>query len=230
MTDKPVCDPHPELVGFRHPLPHFQRSLKRQRKTRVVAMGSSSTAGANDVLPYPARLEFLLRQSRFGRLIDVVNRGIGGQEAPEELSRFECDVIAENPALVIWQVGTNAVFHNDCYNLDEVEKAIEIGLDLLSELPTDVVLVDLQYTAEIVSDPVKRALCDDVEKRIARVAARADINLFSRWTLMQAWLAAATLRLEDLDDRHQPYLHMSEWATACMTEALYKSIMSAPNV
>jgi hypothetical protein len=28
-------------------------------------------------------------------MIDVLNRGIGGQEAPEELSRFEPDVIAE---------------------------------------------------------------------------------------------------------------------------------------
>ena len=43
-------------------------------------------------------------------MIDVLNRGIGGQEAPEELSRFESDVIAEAPALVIWQVGTNAVY------------------------------------------------------------------------------------------------------------------------
>ena len=43
-------------------------------------------------------------------MIDVLNRGIGGQEAPSELSRFEPDVLAELPALVIWQVGTNAVF------------------------------------------------------------------------------------------------------------------------
>ena len=46
-------------------------------------------------------------------MIDVLNRGIGGQEAPSELSRFEPDVLAEAPALVIWQVGTNAVFRKE---------------------------------------------------------------------------------------------------------------------
>ena len=44
------------------------------------------------------------------RRIDVLNRGIGGQEAIEELLRFDPDVFAEEPSLVIWQVGTNAVF------------------------------------------------------------------------------------------------------------------------
>ena len=49
-------------------------------------------------------------------MIDVVNRGNGGQEAPEELSRFENDILAEAPTLVIWQVGTNAVFPTSDYN------------------------------------------------------------------------------------------------------------------
>ena len=53
-----------------------------------------------------------LRTRFSGRAIDVVNRGTGGQESPEELSRFESDMLAEAPALVIWQIGTNAVFHN----------------------------------------------------------------------------------------------------------------------
>ena len=34
------------------------------------------------------------------RMIDVLNRGVGGQEATTELPRFEPDVIAEAPALV----------------------------------------------------------------------------------------------------------------------------------
>ncbi len=47
-------------------------------------------------------------------MIDVLNRGMGGQEAPiDELARFEPDVIGEAPALVIWQVGTNAVFRKE---------------------------------------------------------------------------------------------------------------------
>ena len=123
MRDPPrPCDTHPDLVAFKYPLPHLTQSLKRQRRTRIVAIGSSSTAGADGILAYPCRLEMMLRERFYGRMIDVLNRGIGGQEAPEELSRFESDVIGEAPSLVIWQVGTNAVFHD--YNPDEVTAAI----------------------------------------------------------------------------------------------------------
>jgi acyl-CoA thioesterase-1 len=104
------CETHPDLVDFNYALPHLTESLERQRKTRIVTIGSSSTAGVDRILPYPYRLEMILRQRFYGRMIDVINRGIGGQEAPEELSRFEPDVIDEAPSLVIWQVGTNAVF------------------------------------------------------------------------------------------------------------------------
>ena len=83
-------------------------------------------------------------------MIDVLNRGIGGQEAPEELARFEPDVIGEAPALVIWQVGTNAVFHDEVYNLDDVGGCDRAGLDWLAGLATDVVLMDLQYTTAII--------------------------------------------------------------------------------
>src|SRR4051812_33345409 len=105
----PPCQTHPDLVHFKHPLPHLKEALKRKRKIKVVAIGSSSTSGVERVLPYPPRLELFLRQKFYGRMIDVINRGIGGQESPEELSRFVTDVIDEAPALVIWQVGTNAV-------------------------------------------------------------------------------------------------------------------------
>jgi len=39
-----------------------------------VAIGSSSTAGEADVLPYPSRLEMLLRDRFHDRMIDVLNR------------------------------------------------------------------------------------------------------------------------------------------------------------
>jgi hypothetical protein len=47
--------------------------------------------------------------------------------APEQLSRFETDIFAERPSLAIWQVGTNAVIHNEKYDLDHVAAAITAG-------------------------------------------------------------------------------------------------------
>src|SRR2546423_958327 len=113
MNDAPhPCDTHSELVTFKYPLPHLTAALQQQRSIKIVAIGSSSTAGVDSVLPFPPRLEMLLRQECPFRMIDVVNRGIGGQEAPDELLRFQSDVFDEEPVLVIWQVGTNAVYHN----------------------------------------------------------------------------------------------------------------------
>jgi hypothetical protein len=150
------CDTHQDIVGFKYSFPHLTRSLKLQRKIKIVAIGSSSTAGEGDVVPYPARLELLLRAAFHDRMIDVLNRGMSGQEAPSELSRFEPDVIGEAPALVIWQVGTNAVFRKEEFNFDDVAGSIATGLGWLASLPTDVVLMDLQYaTAVVVPDEKK---------------------------------------------------------------------------
>ena len=77
-------DAQADLFDFRYSLPNLTESLKKQRKIRIVAIGSSSTAGEADVLPYPPRLEILLRDHFHDRMIDVLNRGIGGQEAPCE--------------------------------------------------------------------------------------------------------------------------------------------------
>ena len=44
--------------------------------------------------------------------IAVLNRGIGGQDAAEELARLDVDVLALRPQLVIWQVGANGALRN----------------------------------------------------------------------------------------------------------------------
>jgi GDSL-like lipase/acylhydrolase family protein len=233
MPDMPrPCNKHLDLFDFK-PLTHFADALKRQRKVKVVAIGSSSTAGADGVLPYPPRLEMLLRQGTvpradvpriegfYGRIIDVLNRGVGGQEAPEELSRFESDVLGEAPALVIWQVGTNAVYR-DYYNPDEVKAAIEVGLDLLSTLSADVVIMDCQYTKTVVEKPDRLKQITDL---ISKVANAKGVNLFSRFALMRSWVTNDKVLLPELDDGGG--LHTSEWATDCVTHALFEVIKHA---
>ena len=97
-----------EPIPFEHGLVHFARGLARER-VRVVAIGSSTTAGEGGIKPYPPRLKSLLEEKYPNARITVANKGKGGEEAPDELKRFDRDVIAESPDLVIWQVGTNAI-------------------------------------------------------------------------------------------------------------------------
>jgi len=221
-----VCDTHAGLFNFRHSLPNLTESLKKRRKIKIVAIGSSSTAGEADIVPYPSRLEMLLRGRFHHRLIDVLNRGLSGQEAPSELSRFEPDVFAETPALVIWQVGTNAVFRKDEFNFDDVMVAVAAGLRWLKDLPIDVVMMDLQYTPAVV-DGGKLKLSEELVGRIAQAAEDSGVNVFRRFDLMRHWVVQDGLAIAELVREGDPLrLHMSDWATNCATTALAQSIMA----
>ncbi len=225
----PHCDTHQDIVAFKYPLPHLMRSLKLQRKIKIVTIGSSSTAGEGDIVPYPDRLELLLRGGFHDRMIDVLNRGMSGQEAPSELSRFEPDVIGEAPALVIWQVGTNAVFRKEEFNFDDVAGSIATGLDWLAGLPSDVVLMDLQYATAVVAPDEKKRFAIDMAARISAAAEKAGINVFRRFALMQRWNLEDGIAMEELIRRDDPnHLHMSDWATNCITRALYEAMIKAP--
>jgi acyl-CoA thioesterase I len=222
------CVAHPDLVGFKYPLAHLTESLKRRQLVKIVAIGSSSTAGEGGILPYPGRLELAMRKRFPNRTIDVLNRGVGGQEAPSELARFQDDVIAEAPALVIWQVGTNAVFRSQEFDLDDVARSIAAGLDRLAGLPMDVVLMDLQFTTAVVN-PDKIALAERMVSLISAAAGKAGVNVFRRFALMRRWCVEDGIAIADLIDPTDPsQLHMSDWATECVTQALDGAIANAP--
>ena len=221
------CKMYPDLTRFTAGLPRLADALKSQRKIKVVAIGSSSTQGVVPVrtgvpvLPYPPRVEMWLRKKYFGRLIDVTNRGISGQEAPEEISRFQPDVFDENPSLVIWQIGTNAVYKD--YSPDEVKAAIRAGLKWLKAKATmDVVLLDLQYTKAMLD---KLPQSTAIEKIISDAAADAGVNVFNRFALMKRWVDDKVVgSVTDLDDGADEHLHTGEWATNCISRALFDAI------
>ncbi|MGJ4996621.1 SGNH/GDSL hydrolase family protein [Bradyrhizobium sp. HKCCYLR20261] len=216
------------FITFPHSIRHFRQSLEIRRKTRIVALGSSSTAGTNDIVAFPARLEQSLRKANFGCMIDVINRGIGGQESPEELSRFENDVIAENPSLVIWQVGTNAAYRPEVYSPDAVEAALRRGLQWLAGLSVEVIVMDLQYTAAIVTYQNRLDRAEEIQRRIEKVTSAAKVNLFRRWDLMKGWHKTGKIPLSALDDGHDDRLHLSEAATAKISLILARAIMATP--
>jgi acyl-CoA thioesterase I len=234
MPDAPQpCDPHPDLVKFKYPLPHLAESLKRQRKTKVVAIGSSSTAGEDTVIPFPPRLELALRKRFPDRMIDVLNRGIGGQEAPEEASRFESDVITEAPILVIWQVGTNAIYHRTLYDPGRVAETIATGLSWLKGLEMDVILMDLQYAPVLLGDLETDAAAKVQKEKdtrlmvslISAAANAAEINLFPRFALMERWVTVD--RIDQARLIGPDGLHQTDFANDCVTQAFDGAIAGA---
>jgi hypothetical protein len=231
MADAPPeADVPAEFTNFKYALPHLAQAIQGKGPVRIVAMGSSSTAGRGDVVPYPHRLELYLRaryQDRFPDLrIDVLNRGKGGEEAIEELPRFDADILAERPSLVIWQVGTNAVFHKEDkkYDLDKVAAAIAAGLALLRDQPMDALLIDPQYVTAMLLD----GKADDSARMvslISAVAEKAEVNVFRRWTLMRHWHVHNNISFEQMLDPTDPdKLHQSDWSTLRVSVALRDAI------
>jgi lysophospholipase L1-like esterase len=196
---------------FRYLLPKFADRLSDSGSIKIVAIGSSSTAGEGDIVPYPYRLQTSLRAKYPNRMIDVLNRGIGGQEAPEELARMHDDVIAEAPSLVIWQVGTNAVWQLG-RNLDEVATKIEKGLKLLGGEAMDVILMDLQYAPALLTgdkiEATRRML-----SLIDQLATAAKVNVFHRFEMMRKFVDDERRSFDTIiDPTDTDRLHQSDFS------------------
>jgi hypothetical protein len=216
------------IEAFKYPLVNFARQLAGGGEVRIVAIGSSSTAGEGGIAPYPNRLQSHMTE-KYGPRVVVFNRGIGGQEAPEELKRFQFDVIDLRPSLVIWQVGTNAVWVPD-YKLADVAKAIAGGLEKLAdEQSMDVVLMDLQYVTALLTPDTK----DDTARMLslidtAAAAASPPVNVLHRFEMMRKWHEDEMRAMDAMIDPNDPdRLHQSDYSTVRVSYVLAKSIDDA---
>lgn len=225
MTDQPNPNIPAHPVPFRHALSYLAERLAGSGSVRIVAIGSSTTAGEGGVVAYPYRLEESLRASYPGKMIDVLNRGKSGDEARAELSRLDADVLRETPALVIWQVGSNAAWKG--YDLDDTAAAIREGLELLQGKSMDIVLMDLQYApAVLTADKVEAAR--RMVSLISETAndANAPVNVFGRFDLMQKWHDMARISFDRMiDPADCDRLHHSDWSARHVARALCDCIV-----
>ena len=123
---------------------------------------------------------------------------------------------------MIWQVGTNAVFHN--YDLKKVAEAIDSGLTQLSGQNFDVILMDSQYSTAMLKDD-KADASEQMMSLIAAAAEKFEINLFRRWALMRHWHIHNNVALSDMvDSIDGDQLHQSDWSTLQVSKALSGAI------
>src|SRR5215475_1750698 len=104
---KPACTVSASALSAGHWFARTAGRLEMNKPLTIVAVGSSSTFGvgaSSSAAAYPARLEALLKERFPGASIKVFNRGVNGEDAAEMLVRFDKQVIAEKPDLVLWQV------------------------------------------------------------------------------------------------------------------------------
>jgi lysophospholipase L1-like esterase len=218
-------------IPFEYGLTHFAQSLTRGQ-AKIVAIGSSTTHGEGDIKPYPERLKSLLEAEPEYQTVKftMVNKGINGEEAPIELERFGTDVIAEKPDLVIWQVGTNAVWQSPDQNppsFDATAKAIRDGLVKLRDeaQAADVILMDLQYLPAVLT-PAKKDKAIAMVGVISELARNAEVNVFRRFAFMKGLHEVERASFDRMvDPTDETRLHQSDWVTDRMAWAVKLAIV-----
>ena len=202
-------------------LPHTRAALATNQPLVVVALGSSSTRGwmATDIAhSYPALLQRALNDALPKADFAFINRGIGGQDAPEELARLDSDVLAIRPQLVIWQVGANGAVRDE--SPTAFKHLVEEGIGKLKAAGADVILMDNQRSPRILASPEHGV----IDQALAEVAKESGVNLFSRGTLMDHW-AASGAPYEDFIAVDG--FHMNNRGYACLAQALAETISTA---
>ena len=219
---KPQCSVVVPEVRFSRPLPRMARRIAAGRPARIVAIGSSSTAGAGASSPeasYPSRLEAELTRHFSGEEFSVLNRGVNGEEAPDMLARFDTSVVSEHPDLVIWQVGTNWVLRDQ--PLDPKATVFHQGLARLKAMHTDIVLLDPQFAPKVIAKPET----DGMVAQIAATAKEENVDLFPRYLLMKHWYETDHLPFEAFVSPDG--LHMNDWGYDCLARSIAAAIGEA---
>jgi lysophospholipase L1-like esterase len=217
-----LCQAPAELTRLDHPLLQTARRLASGKPLIIVAIGSSSTAGAgatSAASSYPSRLAVELRKLLPGRDIEVFNRGVNGEETANMMARFSLGVFALHPQLVLWQVGTNSVLRD--HPLQPHSTLLHAGLAALRAIGADVVLIDLQYAPKVLAKPETPGMIE----QISLAAKDDDIDVFHRFAIMRSWVQV----------QHHPFnifvtpdgLHMNDWGYACWAKLLAVSIAQA---
>jgi len=149
---KTGCSVPAALTRFDLPLKQTAYRLVSRQPLTIVALGSSSTAGAGASAlenTYPSRLVVELAQFFPSLRMSVLNRGINGDQAADMLARFGPSVAANHPDLVLWQLGTNAVLRGD-QQRSASSALIRNGIERMKSIGADVVLINPQFSPKVI--------------------------------------------------------------------------------
>jgi acyl-CoA thioesterase-1 len=221
-TPAAACNAPADLARLINPLKHVAKRVAGGQSLTIVAIGSSSTAGAGASSPamsYPNRLAVELNALFPSLPINVINRGVNGEESREMIARFDRDVFAENPDLVIWQVGSNSVLRDR--PLSEANESLREGLQRLRASGADVVLMNPQYSPKVIT----KHDVDGMVDLIHITAKETNVDLFERFAVMRYWRLTEDLPFSTFTSPDE--LHMNDWGYGCLAKLLAGSLHEA---
>ncbi len=224
VTAAVVVAPHEAAAGRRAAPPVLAQAaadISVRHRLRIIAFGSSSTEGIGASSPrasYPSRLqgELIAALPQDDR-IEVLNRGIGGEDA-EDMARRLPSVLAEHPDLVIWQTGTNDVLRG--LPLPRFIALTRAGILAMRAAGSDVMLMEPQDCPTFSDKPGALAYRDAVRA----LGAELSVPVIRRFDLMRDWLKGALLTRAQM--QAPDGLHMADAGYALLAKAVATTILT----
>lgn len=198
-------------------LPTTSARLRAGQTIRILAIGSSTTAGVGSGgAGFAHRIGPILK-ARFPRAtIEVVVSGVSGETASGAAGRMAGELAAHRPTLVIWQVGTNDA--NFGVSAESLRATVSGGLRAIRAAGAEALVVDPQY-----SRWAERSNATALAARVvAEEAARLGVPVVRRYAAMQLVAASNRPAFDGLIAFDG--LHLSASGHACMAEQVAGSI------
>lgn len=226
---KTPCARPKSVDHFSSALPRTASLLMDGKPITIVALGSSSTAGAGASSPafhYPSRLADELRKKFPRSQITMINRGANGEDTARMTARLENEVLQEKPDLVLFQFGVNALLRDQ--DLDANVALAQQGIARMKALGADVMLVDAQYVPRVLAKADYRKL----QTLMGDVAEREHVALFPRFEVMRHWYEDKAMAFDAFSVADG--LHLNDWGYACfahvMSDMIEDTVTRARNI
>ena len=149
----------------------------------------------------------------------MLNRGVGGEEIRDMLVRFDRDVIAAKPDLVLWQLGTNSVLRD--HDIGGNGALFTAALARIKAMGADVIVINPQYAPKVLAHPAVAAMVD----LISGTAKASSVEVFDRFAVMKYWRETREIPFEAF--LSPDLLHMNDWGYDCVAQLLANAIADA---
>ena len=218
------CPVRPDIITANAGLQNARAAVATGRLT-ILAMGSSSIEGVGASQPdlgFVPLLEAALERRLPGVAVTVLNKGIGGETARDTRLRFDREISAAQPDLVIWQLGTNDVLRDR--DMDDIFADFRQGQAVLDEVGVDVLLIDPQRLPETTANPAfkgRNPALAEMARLIDLEGNRVGYAVQHRFRAMADWavLPGGGVGPDDL--------HLNDAGYACWAENTAEGLAAA---
>jgi lysophospholipase L1-like esterase len=205
------CAVPADLLRSQYSLPKVTAKLERGEPVRIVAIGSSSTAGtgaSSAKATYPAQLEADLEALYPGVQVTMINRGIPGDTADTMKKRFKRDAIDPKPDLIIWQTGTNSALGGG--DVERFTSDVIEGIRMARKHRIEIMLMGPQFAPRFESVTNRMSYLD----HLRTIAALERVPIFPRYEVMKHWIQSGQFTTTTMINPDG--LHLTDSSYGCL--------------